>query len=299
VAKEIARGEGLELEHINKSTHQPVALDAFAALTRKQSYFFDGLKSDGIFDDGSDLESRIGRSRKAILQLNGAGGEIYREIWNVGDWELDVTRFLQMRYDFGDYSFCRGSFDKRAYFERFAAKVRAILGIDGPKLTRTHMEMLFPFLRNMYAAFNNTLNNQISPALLPFIEPRFVYPSYQIPIQWKLYGRFNAALLRAADPALASYQSDYGHNFAGPPSIARRLKTAAEMHVPFSLRLLKRTRESRQKGSFPSYLREDFLGEIFGTRPKAIDEFVDIRAITDPLKLSRALSVELLVSELM
>jgi hypothetical protein len=271
--------------------------EAFRETTEKQFYFFDGLAADGVFDDGSDLATRFERSRRARLQLNGAGGEIYREIWNVGDTDMPIAKFLQLRYDFGDYGFCRGGFDKAAYFDRFSEKVREILGIRRDRLTRTEMEMLFPFLRNIYGAGNNVANNQISPALLPFVEPRFIYPSFEIPIRWKLFGRFNEALLRAADPLLARHDSAYGHDFSHPPTLARKVKRLAEMKLPVSLRLAKRGWASKVARPLPYYLEDDYLREVLGAGPKAIDELVDTGRIGDPIRLSRALSAELVLTD--
>ncbi len=298
VAKAIAAGEGLKLDHTDKAGKPVADPEEYRALIQNQFYFFDGLKSMGVFDNGSDLETRLERAAKALLQLNGAGGEIYREIWNVPDKSLSIRNFLQRRYDFADYSFCHDHFHKDDFFGQLVEKTKSILNIDGPRLSRQNMEMMFPFLRNKFAASNNSVNNQISPALLPFVEPRIIFPSFDIPIRWKYFGRFNAALCRSADPSIAAYMSGYRYNFQDPPTLARMLRTIAEMQAPLSLRILKRRRESRGMPlNRPLFLSSQYLDTIFSNRPLQVSEFVDLSAIRDPEQLSRALSVELTISD--
>ncbi|MBK7081423.1 MAG: hypothetical protein IPH55_11930 [Betaproteobacteria bacterium] len=224
VAKNIALGERLELEHVDKGTFAKVTPEQFVTSTERDFYFFDGIKPLGQMDDGSDMTTRLSRARNARLQLNGAGGEIYREIWNLSDRSIDLESFLKLRYDRGDYSYLRRPFDSQSYFSGFAEKVRHKLAMDRRLLTRKEAEMLFPFLRNHFACANNLANSQISDSLLPFMESRFVYPSFDIPIQYKYCGRVHAALIRKASPSLARYQSDYGINFADPIPAAYRAK---------------------------------------------------------------------------
>ena len=197
VALNIAKGEGLDIEHTDKSTMPKVGIEAFAANIERDLYFFDGIKPLGVINDGTDLTMRLSRAGKARLQLNGAGGEIYREIWNLADRSINLESFLRLRYDRASYKFLRQPFDSRAYFSVFSEKVRNILGIERASITRKEAEMLFPFLRNRFASNNNLANSQISDTLLPFMETQFVFPSFDIPIRYKYCGNLHAALIRA------------------------------------------------------------------------------------------------------
>jgi len=296
VAKAIANGEKLALEHVDKSAHPRPALADWPALLERDFHFFDGLKATGVFDNGSDHLTRVDRARKGELQLNGAGGEIYREIWNLPNRSLSIRRFLQVRYDTGDYGFCTGAFDAGSFFDALARKVHALLNTSRRRISRREVEMLFPRLRNIFAASNTTINNQIGPSLLPYMEPRFVDESYEIPIKYKDYGRFNAALIRSLDPSLASYQSAYGINFTDPISPKTRLTAKIRQNVPVGLRLLRRTR--RYAGSAqPFYLGGDYYRTIFGDRPLAVAEYLDPAGIRDPVKRARALTVELFLGD--
>lgn len=297
-ADAIARGENLVLNHIDKGAAARIDVATFQQTIERNVYFFDALKPLGLIDDGTDLASRYERARHCRLQLNGAGGEIYREIWNVGDRKVDLLDFLRMRFDSGYYGYCRRGFEVADYFARFAEKVRAILGIDGDVLERRHAEMLFPFLRNRFAQNNNLANNQLGHALLPYMEPRFVLPSFDIPIKYKYCGTLHSALIRAAAPSLAKYESAYGINFSDQVPLGYRFKRALERQYPLALRVMKRRLESGKQQPMPYYFGKEYLDSIVDMKSLAISDHVDVQKIANPEILSRALSIELLLANL-
>lgn len=297
-AEAIARGEKLTLNHIDKSESPRVGVAAFRQTIERNVYFFDALKPLGLIDDGSDLETRYERARHSGLLLNGAGGEIYREIWNIGDRQVDILDFLRMRFDSCNYGYCHGRFRHDEYFARFAEKVRGILGIESDLLERRHAEVLFPFLRNRFAQNNNLANNQLGHALLPFMEPRFVFPSFDIPIGYKYCGALHSALIRAAAPSLARYESAYGINFSDRIPLGYRLKRALERQYPLSLRLLKRKRESSKPQPMPYFFGREYLDSILDMDSLAISDYVNVNKINNPEILSRAFSIELLIMNL-
>ena len=298
VARAIAAAEGLAVQHIDKGCLPRIAVADYAAQVRHDLFLFDGIKPLGTLDDGSDLATRRQRARKAALQLNGAGGEIYREIWNLGDRRVGLDRFLRMRFDRGDYDFCRAPFDSDAYFDRFGAKVRGLLGIDRPWLERREAEMLFPFLRNLFAAPNNAANNQISPSVVPFMEPALIYPSFDVPIRYKYCGELQARIIARLDPSLARHDSAYGINFVDPVPLGYRTRRTLERHIPLWLRLAKRRLARNTARIPPYYLGAEYLASVLDLERLRIGEWLDVRRIGDPEVLNRALSVELLLNNL-
>ena len=294
VARRIAEGEGLALEVVDKREAAPLSVDAWLGVLRRNFHFFDALSADGIFDNGSDHATRAERAAKARLQLNGAGGEIFRDFWNLPDRRFAIRPFLETRYDPGDTSALSDRFDRGEFLARFAAKVQSLLGIERGWITRREMERLYPLLRNRWAGANIMLNNQLGASLLPFAEPRFVERSLGLPLRFKRYGRFQAALIASLDPALARYPSSYGYSFGEPVSWKRRLRAQARRQLPLALRRLRR-RGQTARPALPYYLRGEYREAVFGRRELAIREFLDPAAITDPLRLARAFSVELLI----
>ncbi|MFM8331881.1 MAG: hypothetical protein ACKN9T_09345 [Candidatus Methylumidiphilus sp.] len=297
VAKAISVGENIPVEHVDKSTFPKISPDAFAAIIEEQAYFFDCIKPVGIIDDGTDLSSRMHRASKASLQLNGGGGEIYREIWNLSDRNIGLQDFLRMRFDRGVYPFCRGPFDLDTIFANFTQKAQNIVGIERDWISRREAETLEPFLRNLFAAPNNAANNQISYSLLPFMDPSLFIPSFDIPIKHKYCGEFQARLIQFLAPTLAKYPSHYGINFSDPIPPRYRLLRLIERNIPLKIRLLKRSKISLA-GPRPYYFADDYLSQVFDLSNLKVAEYVDIDKIDNPEILSRALSVELLLSHL-
>ncbi|KKL17973.1 hypothetical protein LCGC14_2480170, partial [marine sediment metagenome] len=144
VAKEVAKGERFSLDHVDKKARPPIPMEKWLDHLEKDFYFFDGVKPVGIFDNGSDMDTRLVRARRGRLQLNGAGGEIYREIWNLPNHDVSVQGWVRNMYDFGEYGACTDIFSKAEFFEKLAAKVRDILKISRNRISRREVEMLFP-----------------------------------------------------------------------------------------------------------------------------------------------------------
>ena len=147
---------------------------------------------------------------------------------------------------------------------------------------------------------NHMTNNQLSDALVPFCESEFFHMSSNIPYKQRYLGYFKAALIKFIDPALANYPSQYGYNFYDYDKIPTKIKmkTFLRYHTPTTLRPFLRAHFWKQgeKVKFPYYLTKDYLNMVFPSSELVISEFVDINKITDPDMLSRALSVELILT---
>ena len=308
VARAIAEGEGLELEHIDKSRFPRVPPDAFGEVVERNYYLFDGLGSTGVFDNGSDAATRIKRARQARLHLNGGGGEIYRGVWHVPDGRVSLEKFLNYRYgpvhiveDFVDYSVCGDRFDRREFTAALGEKMKAALGVSRDWVTRREMMELYPFIRHKYwLSMNHSLDNQFSYALTPFAELRFVMESFSIPAEEKSHGRFEAALIRTLDERLAGYPSVYGFNFVDRAPWPGRAMKSMRQNLPYVLRpLIPFVRRKMQARRYrpPFYLRGDYLEEIFAGRDLQVRRYVDLEKVTDANMLSRILSVELLLRD--
>ena len=78
VAKTVAAGEGIALDHRNRAIRSKMEPDEYRGMLENQYFVCDGMTNVGIFDSGQTLATRLERVSKAKLQLNGGGGEIYR-----------------------------------------------------------------------------------------------------------------------------------------------------------------------------------------------------------------------------
>jgi hypothetical protein len=302
VAKNIASSEGLDLDHVDRGKQPNMDFDSYEEFLKGQYFICDGMTNDGIFDSGQVYATRMERVSKARLQLNGGGGEIYRNFWVLPDKGFSSHQFLTSKYDRFDYSPMGSSFKKDNYFKVLAGKVEKGLSVENNKLTRRQIAILyFTFRMRYWMGINNSHNAQFAFALTPFGENSIASQSFSLPLAWKNEGRFEASLIREIDEPLAKLNSCYGHDFFQPPTMKRRIKGSLMRNVPVSIRPYLRKRwvkkSKNQTVELPYYLNNPILDGLGLTNGLAISEFVDEKAISNPAMLSRILSVELLIRD--
>jgi asparagine synthase (glutamine-hydrolysing) len=302
VARAIAEGEEIPLHVTDHSSTEVPTPERYREVVRENFLFKDGLGNEGVLDTGSDLATRRERVARARLQLNGGGGEIYRNFWVLPDRSYTTHQFLTSKFDRFDYAPLRSTFDKQRYFSRLAEKVRVSVGARSDRLTRPQVEQLYADFRLRYwMGINNSNNAQYADTLTPFGDYRLTRDSFTLPLAWKNEGRFEAALIRQVDPALARYLSCYGHDFVAPPTKKRVLQGTLMRHVPIALRpLLRRRAHARSSDAapgWPSYLGREYLAALGLAGERAVDEFVDVDRVRSREILRRILTVELLLRD--
>jgi len=226
VALEIARRLQLTVEHTDKRRWRDPAARPLEAIVAENFERFDGLPTDGIFDHGADLATRMDRCADGRLMLNGGGGEIYRNFFYLPDRTFRPRELIWSFYSKYVPAFCSSYFDAAAYTGTLTAKLAATLGVSSrARLSRRDVERAYPAFRLRYWTGRNTsVNNRLGAACTPFSEPSLVAAALRIPVAWKHAGRFEAAMLARLDPELAACPSAYGHDFLHPPPWRRRLE---------------------------------------------------------------------------
>jgi asparagine synthase (glutamine-hydrolysing) len=301
IAKLITKEENLELEVKDKDKFPKFKEEEFLQHLEKQYYLFDGFGS-GIFDNGSDLSTRLERSKESNLQINGGGGEIFRNFWELPDKTYSIKSFLKSKYDCVNYRICTHHFNKKTYFLTLSDKIKTILNTHNNQINRQQIEMLYPFLRLKYwMGPNDSINNQFAYSLTPYTDIRFIFDSFDIPIKFKNIGIFEAAMIRSIDPVLAKYPSQYGFNFFDPIKSSTKIKYFFEINLPIFLRPFIRkhvlSRATRDKNKFPFYFEKNYLNKIFLSNHLTISKYFNIDKIDDPKILSRVLTAELLITD--
>lgn len=245
IAREIAAGEGFFLDHTDKSARPPVEPAGFPAIVARNFSLFDGYPADGIFDAGSDAETRQRRTGNAGLALNGGGGEIFRNFFYLADRSFRLRDIMWAFFSQFDPAVCTAAFVEENYLARLATAVAHLLNIEpgedalALRLSRQQIEYLYPCFRCVYwMGRNNSVNNRFGYYTTPFIEPALVQLGLQIPMRFKAHGKFEAALIRDADPALAHYPSAYGQPLDEAPTLKRRFKSGLTVLRPVRVRRL-------------------------------------------------------------
>ena len=145
------------------------------------------------------------------------------------------------------------------------------------------------------------INEQLSDALLPGVDPQLTALILNIPYKYLYMGSFQAAIIKALHARIAKYPSQYGYNFYDYDKISPyiRLNRFAQFHTPTTLRpfIRKNFINRRIKGNVPYYLSKSYLDTILTAPRLAVSEYVDIEKIVEIPMLSRVLSVELLLND--
>ncbi len=300
IAKAIAKGEHFTIAHINKGHSDKVPIDVFYDILAKNFYAFDGMGNYGIFDNGSDLDARICRTRASDVQLNGIGGEIYRNNGKLPDQEMTVRQFIRSKYRLMEFPQGPEWLDREDFYLNLEGKLKAALSLDSETLSRPQIEMHYPFFVYKYwTSINCSINQQFSQALTPFTEARFIYPSFNIPIKHKDYGAFHCGLIKLIDPNLLQYPFTNGLDRLAEMPVAKD-KHIDELFLRayHSIKMAKKEKQPSPEPSLPYFMQENYLSQIFESIERlSINDFVMVGNIHDPNVLSRALSLECLMKD--
>ena len=304
IAKNIADSEKLPLEHIDKSSFKNIPSDNYDTLLETAFYLNDGMGVFGTFDNGSDIITKTDRTQKANLQINGVGGEIFRSFWRLAHKKYPINTFLTSYYRIPDYSMCKNVFNVTEYFSTLHNKTQKLLGTDSRTINPKQIDMLYPLLRLQYwAGMSASINNQFSYTLTPFTEPELTHFSFDVPYRFKQLGHFESGLIKHIDPAIAKYPSIYGFNFDGKAPLKKVMKNSVSVATPvllkFALKKLAFIKKLR-KNAFPElpyYLQRDYLKNSINFNDLIIANYFNLENIKDAYTLSRALTVELTISD--
>ncbi|MFC1835580.1 hypothetical protein ACFL2Q_12715 [Thermodesulfobacteriota bacterium] len=300
VAKAIAEAEGFPIRHFDKPGYPQVSVEEFPNAVEARFHLLDGQGVDGVFDNGTDVLTRRERSGLAALQLNGGGGEIFRNFWKLPDIPMKIGSFLKNRYAGADFSAYRNRFNKRRYLSTLTEKIKHILNTTSETITRRQAEMLYISLRLRYwMGQNNSCNNVLSYALTPLAEPVFSIPSSSIPLRYKNLGLLEAAMIRRIDERLASHKSIYGGDFLHPVPFKYKLKEFTLIRFPIALRppVIRFAEGWMARTPIPFYLSEEYVGEILDWNSLEISRYMDVEKLRNHGMLNRALTAELVITD--
>jgi hypothetical protein len=237
LARQIAEGERLNLIHVDKTHAKLPSAEAMPRIVARNLDLLDAYPVDGIFDNGTDVATRVERAAGDALALNGGGGEIFRNFFYLPDRAVSLNEFIWTFYSQFDPASATDAFREDDYMNGLADAVQHALGSKAQGLSRRDVEQLYPAFRCRYWTGRNTsVNSRFGWALTPFIERATVASAIDVPIAFKNHGRFEAALINAFSPSLARYPSAYGHDFAGDVPLQRRLKDQLTLLRPPLLR---------------------------------------------------------------
>ncbi len=261
-AKRITAAEGIPINHVNKSRLTSISADQFEDVVRTNFFREDALPWGGIFVNGAELLARQQRNADGALHVNGGGGEVFRNFFYLPDRPISTRDLVWTFFSQYDPAYCTGDFEAKTYEDRISQKMTGLLGLRDDQLTRRQVDTLYPYFRcRSWFGRENSINSRWGPSVLPFFDFDIVQKALRIPVRFKHFGNFEAAMIRSADLPLARHVSNYGHNFLrNAPASAVYFDLLSYLRPPWLRRYTFRTKARLlRNGARPTLLSSEFL----------------------------------------
>ncbi|MGN6514332.1 MAG: hypothetical protein ACTHLR_00650 [Rhizomicrobium sp.] len=297
IPKAMSQSEGLNFRHADKDKMIVFGPEKFAAVVERNFREEDSLDFNGVMRSGAEIIERHRRSQGGALHVNGGGGEVFRNFFNLLDRGVTTRQFVWMFFSRLDPSSCTDAFVQAQYEEKLSAKVSALLDLEDDRLNRDQVECLYPYFRcRAWFGQDNGINGRYGYSVLPFFDAAIVDQALRVPPQYKNFGNFESAMIRTADPKLAAYDSIYGYNFLKDAPLVPTAKMLATYLRPFWLR--RRSFEIKAKleatPKRPLLLTEPYLSQVIDLKFPYMSRFFDMSRIKSNPQFARICSLEYL-----
>ncbi len=295
IAKLISEKENLLLDVYYNEDIPKLSEDDFIEFMISKFYLNDGLGSKGLFLTTSNMD--LLTTQKRLLNLNGGGGEIYRDFWKLLNKQYSLLQFVKSKYDIIEMKYCSKQFHKEKYLSTLASKIKTALKFSEDVVTRQEVDAIYPFFRvRFWMSGVNKRLNYLSNAIWPFADWELVEKSKKIPVKYKFFGTFEAELIKYISPQLAKYTSNYGFNFSDPLPNIYKFKTILLNNIPIALRPFLRKQKAKIRKQLPYYFSKEYIDPLVGKRPYILESYIDTN-YPDMEVLSRIYTLELLISD--
>lgn len=298
IAREIAAGEGVQLDVIDKRPSKRLEPEEYCAHLARNYLLFDGWKVDGLFDDGADALDRRQRHIDGRLPVNGSLGEIYRNFYYVPDRSLSTRSMAFTFYARYAPSACTDRFSETDYINGLCNAMRRSLGIERDILERREIELLYPLFRGRYWTGRDVeINQRFGWMWFPFMEPRLIEGTSEIPIRHKTYGRLESRMIQLLSGRLARYRSIYGYAPDEPPTLRSKVASLATILRPPILRKWAYRVRFAKPRPRPYYLSPDYLKTVIDTSFPYLGQYFYVDKINDPGVFNRIATMEYICQE--
>ncbi len=295
IARQIAIGEGLVLNVIDKS--RLVDSDTASSLSRQKRDFirFDAWKVDGIFDDGADAVDRMSRHVDGAVPLNGSLGEIYRNFFYIPDGETALKAVADSFFSAYAPGACTERFRAAAYVDALVRTFQEELHSQEHCVSRAQVERLYPLVRGRYWTGRDVnLNLRFGRMVFPFMQAQVIAGTEDIPLSFKNYGYLESKVIERLAPELAAYPSGYGYRFCDPPPLRHRARNWLTLFRPPSLRRRSYRLRFARRMAFPPYLGQQHLARFMDTEMPYMRRFFHPSRLHDPDAFNRVATMEYL-----
>lgn len=295
IAQTICQAEGLSLTWTDKSQLAAQQPELDEAGLEASLRFFDAIPVDGIFDRGDDRLTRLQHNADGAIFLNGGGGEILRNFFRLRTSSYSAAQLIDAFYAGYDAEVFPDSGDHQAYRQSLEQSLKQAVFADG-LLSRRQVEWAYALFRCRYwMGRNNAVSNRYGLFHTPLLDSELLGLSSVLPMAWKDQGLFEMALIAAQSQRLASYPSDYGHNFLGPIPLRSRVAELMHQGRPTWLRPgIARLGRRLSKAGDRVRARLAALQALL-PGPLAIERWLRVAHLPDEGSVNRAMTIEYLL----
>lgn len=207
-------------------------------ILRKSILYFDGRSSFSIGGCGEvyTAQYRKESTESTPFTLTGVGGELYRNIFDIGLKKIRFDHFMKTRVFSQSFMKAIPDYKYREISESIISRSATRLGIDQQKRQskaiahRYYCEIMMPDGQGVAL----DAYNQVSCCVAPFIEPRIIAKGYEAVPFHHAGGEFEGKLIDSIDPGLAAIPSSYGYPIGNRP-VKAKIKERLRTYIPSSV----------------------------------------------------------------
>jgi hypothetical protein len=300
VAGAVARRLGLPIEVIDKASLGRDLPPMDTARLRNNLRFFDGLPVDGVFDRGMDQRTRHQQVQNGRLNLNGGGGEIFRNFFYLPDRSYSAEQICATFYSGWQPQVFHTPDERQAFLAAVQDELLQVLGhapghgaARRQPLPRAEVELLYTLFRLRYwMGRNNSLATRYGAFMTPLVTPGLVCTAAALPLRWKDFGRLEAAVIRRLAPDVAAGPSAYGFSFADGPGKAYQWRTTATLLRPAWLRAHSLRVQALLGRVAPPTVPPEWAHAL-GEAPRA--DLLNLQALTSQDQINRLMTIQALM----
>ena len=227
-------GETCHIVNTKKLNH----CENIEEILRKSVLYFDGRSSYSIGGCGEVYTAsyRSESTEKTPFTLTGVGGELYRNVFDIGQKKIRFDEFLRNKVFSADFR--KAVSDDLFQSISNSVITRAAVRLNVNKHTkqskaiahRYYCEIMMPDGQGVAL----DAYNQVSCCIAPFMEPNIISKGYEsVPFHCS-GGEFEGQLITYIDSVLASLPSSYGYPI-GKRSLKAKIKEGIRTYIPVSI----------------------------------------------------------------
>ncbi|MBN1183220.1 MAG: hypothetical protein JXB49_13080 [Bacteroidales bacterium] len=200
--------ETTNADNVNLITAEALLTDLF--------YYFDGrtANNSGAFSYTGTYEYNYHHLKNVYLGLNGKGGEVYRNYYNLPRGRFSFKKWFLMHECYSSFKLVFSREQRNEIVRNIENKILKRLLSEGRKWDRWLIQRYYSEIRqpDCEASIINA-HNKITRYVAPFLDGNLLRDAYKSFDSKGVSDRFQSRLIYRLSPELAGIKSKYGYDF--------------------------------------------------------------------------------------